>query len=137
MVARARRTRKKTAMPLMATSGRRANLGLIAVLAGLVLVNLYVFLWRDGTSVPELQKKAEAATIKGDALDGSTPPVAADQPTAVEPGTPGDGIEEGPAEAAPIVIEGVVGKNDTLGKLLKRNGLSVAETEEVLRALQP
>jgi murein DD-endopeptidase MepM/ murein hydrolase activator NlpD len=130
MVARGRHPRKKTALPLGGAPARRGNLGLLLVLVGLVIVNLYVFLWRDGTSVPDLQKQAHAGTIPGGALDS-----AAETATPVEPSA--DGIEEGPAEAAPIVIEGAVAKGDTLGKLLKRQNLAVAETDEVLRALQP
>jgi murein DD-endopeptidase MepM/ murein hydrolase activator NlpD len=133
MVARGRRTRKKSALPLLPAPARRGNIGLVVVLVGLVIVNLYVFLWRDGTSVPDLHKKAYAGTMNGAALDP-----AAETATPVETGTTtADGIEEGPAEAAPIVIEGAVAKADTLGKLLKRSGLAVAETDEVLRALQP
>jgi len=38
--------------------------------------------------------------------------------------------------AAPSgVVDGKVGKADTLGKLLKKNGLSARETDEVIRAL--
>src|SRR6185295_20298160 len=52
--------------------------------------------------------------------------------------TPGSGSGSG-GVAAPIgppgVIDGKVGKSDTLGRVLKKSGLSAAETDEVIRAL--
>ena len=41
-----------------------------------------------------------------------------------------------PRPSAPAtVIEGKVGKSDTLGRLLKKSGLSAAESDEIIRAL--
>jgi murein DD-endopeptidase MepM/ murein hydrolase activator NlpD len=134
MVATTRRTRKKTST--LAPPARRGNLGLLAVIAGLVVVNLYVFLWRDGTSIADIKDKAKTASIPGATLDGAQ--------AAAPSATPGSGSageatadDEGPAEAAPIAITGTVRKNDSLGKILKREGLTPAETDELLRALQP
>jgi len=96
-------------------------------------VNLYVFVWDKQTSVGAIKREADRAT-----------------PTAMVPSRP---LEEAgvrspspsavaavPAVvAAPIgppgVIDGKVGKSDTLGRLLKKSGLSAAEADEVIRAL--
>ena len=37
--------------------------------------------------------------------------------------------------APPASIKGTVGKLDTLGKLLEKNGLTAAEADEIIRAL--
>ncbi|HEY1549377.1 MAG TPA: hypothetical protein VGG28_16235 [Kofleriaceae bacterium] len=86
-------------------------------MAGLVLLNLYVFVW---------DKKSGVSAIKQQALAGSA--------------TPAMTIPAPPLVAAPVpaqvnAITGVVAKSDTLGRLLKRSGLSGAESDEVIRAL--
>lgn len=96
---------------------------LTLVLGALVLVNCYVFLWRDSTSIPAIREKAamigtaEAATPVEDA-----------------PGS-GDEAPVEPTAPATTVIEGEVARGDTLGKVLKKNGLAADEADEVLRAL--
>src|SRR5207249_12063116 len=40
-----------------------------------------------------------------------------------------------PTLPATTVVEGKVGKADTLGKLLKKSGLTAAEADEIIRAL--
>jgi murein DD-endopeptidase MepM/ murein hydrolase activator NlpD len=133
MVATSRRSRKKSPLVLPA---RRGNVGLLVVIAGLVVVNLYVFLWRDGTSIADIK--------------GTTPPAPASAAIAgpgLEPGAPGGDdlgptgpvspADEGPAEAAAVAITGAVTKNDSLGGILKREGLTAAESDELLRALAP
>jgi 2-oxoglutarate dehydrogenase E2 component (dihydrolipoamide succinyltransferase) len=52
-------------------------------------------------------------------------PPAAALPAATAPAAP----------TGPRTIEGKVGKSDTLGRLLKHNGLTAAETDEIIRAL--
>ena len=125
-----RRTRRKK------TSGRQSiglsNLGgaparrggglVLLVLAALVAVNLYVFVWDKETSVGAIKRNAEAA-----------------KPAAI-PAQPLDATASAlPSVAAPVgppgVIDGKVGKSDTLGRLLKNSGLSGAEADEVIRAL--
>lgn len=96
---------------------------LTLVLSALVLVNCYVFLWRDSTSIPAIMGKANAI--------GNADEV----PTPVE-GAHIDGeAQPEPAAPATTVIEGEVAKNDTLGKVLKKNGLAADEADELLRAL--
>jgi murein DD-endopeptidase MepM/ murein hydrolase activator NlpD len=104
----------------------------VLVLAALVVVNLYVFVWDKQTSVGAIKREADRATPS--AMVPARP--------LAEPG-PGSGSGSGsgsqPNAAAPIgppgVIDGKVGKSDTLGRVLKKSGLTAAETDEVIRAL--
>jgi murein DD-endopeptidase MepM/ murein hydrolase activator NlpD len=135
MVATSRRSRKKSSAPTFAAPARRVNLGLVAVIAALVVVNLYVFVWRDGTSLGDVKKTAERAAIPGHQLDGADPAA-----MAAVPSTSSGAIaaaDEGPAAPAPVAITGTVGKGESLGRILKREGLQPAESDELLRALQP
>ncbi|TMQ02517.1 MAG: hypothetical protein E6J90_10575 [Deltaproteobacteria bacterium] len=96
------------------------------VLAALVVVNLYVFVWDKQTSIGAIKREADRAT-----------------PTATVPSRPlsdaGSAGSAGSAAPAPIAApagdHGKVGKSDTLGRLLKKSGLSAAETDEVIHAL--
>jgi len=105
------------------------------VLGALVIVNLYVFVWDKKTSVSAIKREAAS----------KTPTPAATLPSApleVAPVPAGSGAittnarEPAPAPVAPPgTVDGKVGKSDTLGRLLKKSGLSAAETDEVIRAL--
>lgn len=105
------------------------------VLGALVVVNLYVFVWDKDTSVAAIKREAEASTPdarkRGPAAQLPSQPLdaAAAIGSAAAPG--GD---EAPV-APPGAIEDKVAKGDTLGRLLKRSGLSAAETDEVIRSL--
>jgi hypothetical protein len=143
----------------------------VLVLAGLVVVNLYVFVWDKQTSVGAIKRAADRATPtamvpshplaeRGPA--GSAPPPlgrpggvqhsdpgggapgsaggARDiAPAGIDRGEPGagnpDGSDDGVGSGAPRGIHGKVGRSDTLGRVLKRSGLSAAEADEVIRAL--
>lgn len=134
MVTRRRTARKKTARRPLGNLGRapaRKTGGWVAaVLAALVVVNLYVFVWDKRTSVGAIKREAERAT-----------------PSATLPSRPlSDAGSSGPAGSAalpsapapvgpPGTIDGKVSKSDTLGRLLKKSGLSAAEADEVIRAL--
>jgi murein DD-endopeptidase MepM/ murein hydrolase activator NlpD len=124
MVRRRTSTRKKrTAYPALgAAPARKNNAWVILILAALVLVNLYVFVWDKNTSIKAVEAKAHAAP----AMQIPSAPVPAPAP-------------DGSAAAAPVgppeAIEGSVGKGDTLGKVLRKSGLSAAETDEVIRSL--
>jgi murein DD-endopeptidase MepM/ murein hydrolase activator NlpD len=131
MVGRRRTRRKKTSgRPSIGLShlggapARRGGGWVLLVLAALVAVNLYVFVWDKETSVGAIKRNAEAAkpaAIPAQPLDAAPAPQAlASVPAPVGP---------------PGVIDGKVGKSDTLGRLLKKSGLSAAETDEVIRAL--
>lgn len=141
------------------------------VLAGLVVVNLYVFVWDKQTSVGAIKRAADRATPvamvpshplaergagsgSGPVLPPSGPP-AGIPPGAARGGAPSsdggaggsaprehgevrggapDGADGGTG-SAPGGIHGKVGRSDTLGRVLKRSGLSAAEADEVIRAL--
>jgi hypothetical protein len=105
---------------------RSGGLWVVLVLAALVFVNLYVFVWDKNTSVPAIQKVAEN---KSPAMQIPEPIPAAP----IEAPTPAPSEVARPAPAP--AIDGKVGKADTLGKLLKKNGLSAHEADEVIRAL--
>jgi hypothetical protein len=100
-----------------AAPARRGGAAVIVVLAGLVLLNLYVFVW---------DKKSGVSAIKQQALAGSA------APAMTIPSAP---LAPAPAPAQVTAASGVVAKSDTLGKLLKRSGLSGSEADEVIRAL--
>ncbi|HEY5927002.1 MAG TPA: M23 family metallopeptidase [Kofleriaceae bacterium] len=96
---------------------------MILILAALVVVNLYVFVWDKKTSIEAIHTKAHAA-----------PALAI--PAAPLPAPPDPGSAAAPAPVGPPGgIEGKVGKSDTLGKLLRKSGLSAEETDEVIRSL--
>lgn len=139
MVRRRRTARKKSSRGRLAVGhvaglrgapAKRTGGWVALVLGALVVVNLYVFVWDKRTSVGAIKEQAES---KGPAMAVAAQPLA-DAPAAVP--HPAQAL---PPVAAPIAppgaIEGKVGKSDTLGRLLKHNGLSAAETDEVIRAL--
>jgi len=134
-----RRTRgkKRTGSPLSMRNGglsyyggapaRRGGGLVLLVLGALVVVNLYVFVWDKDTSVGAIKRNAEAATkpvaaVPSQPLESAPAPQAALPNVAAPVGPPG-------------VIDGKVGKSDTLGRLLKKSGLSAAEADEMIRAL--
>jgi murein DD-endopeptidase MepM/ murein hydrolase activator NlpD len=104
----------------------------VLVLGALVIVNLYVFVWDKKTSVGAIKREAESKSSPAAALPSqplmapNAPPTAGSAALAEPLGAP-----VGP----PATIDGKVGKSDTLGRLLKKSGLSAAETDEVIRSL--
>ena len=100
------------------------------VLGALVLVNLYVFVWDKKTGVGAIKQQAEKRTP---AMPAPTAAVAVGcrSPAAAPQRRRGSPRPSRP----PGSIEGKVGKSDTLGRLLKKSGLSAAEADEVIRAL--
>ncbi len=129
MVRRRTRGRKKrTAYPALgAAPAKRSGAWLMLILGALVLVNLYVFVWDKKTGVRAIKQQAEAHTAPSMSIPSAPLPVAA--PAAAGSAAP-------PAPATPVTtLDGKVAKSDTLGKLLKRSGLSAAESDEIIRAL--
>jgi hypothetical protein len=127
MVTRRRSPRKKRSRRPLGNLGgapaRKTGGWVVLVLAALVVVNLYVFVWDKQTSVGAIKREADRAT-----------------PTATVPSRPlaevGAGSGSAPAPVGPPgVVDGKVGKSDTLGRVLKKSGLTAAETDEVIRAL--
>lgn len=127
MVDRRSPSRKKSAMLTLdgRPPARRGTLRLFILLGVMVLVNLYVFVWKDGTSIRDV--KARAADLGTVPLDKGAPPAPA--PAPVEPSAP-------PAPRG--VIEGKVEKNESLGKILRnRLRLDAAAADELIRAVGP
>lgn len=125
MVRRRTRARKKrTVYPaLNAAPAKRSGAWLMLVLGALVLVNLYVFVWDKKTGVRAIKQQAEAYSPSPPSMSIPSAPL----PVAT------DAV---PAPVAPATtIEGKVAKADTLGKLLKKSGLTAAESDEIIRAL--
>lgn len=133
MVTRRKTARKKTTRRPLGNLGRapaRRTGGWVAVvLAALVVVNLYVFVWDKRTSVGAIKQQAERATPS--ATLPSRPLSDAGSAGAASAALPSAPAPVGP----PGVIDGKVGKSDTLGRLLKKSGLAAAEADEVIRAL--
>jgi len=116
---------------------RRGGAWVALVLGALVIVNLYVFVWDKKTSVGAIKREAESKTPTPTAALPSAPLDRLSDPLA--PPTPGSAAITTNAAPAPIappgVIDGKVGKADTLGRLLKKSGLTAAESDEVIRSL--
>jgi hypothetical protein len=100
-----------------AAPARRGGALVILVLGALVLLNLYVFVW---------DKKTSVSAIKHQALTGSAAPSMTIESPSLAPA---------PEAASVTAVDGHVAKSDTVGKLLKRSGLSAAESDDVIRAL--
>jgi hypothetical protein len=98
------------------------------VLGALVLVNLYVFVWDKKTGVRAIKQQAEAVSAQPQPSPSMTIPAGPLPDTAAPAPAP-------VAVTPTTVIEGKVAKSDTLGKLLKKSGLTAAESDEIIRAL--
>jgi len=103
---------------------RRSGIWVLLVLGVLVIVNLYVFVWDKKTGVRAIKQQAEAAQ----------PPAMLPSQPLLFPAPAPNASAPTPPHGAPA-IEGKVAKSDTLGRLLKKNGLTAAETDEVIHAL--
>jgi murein DD-endopeptidase MepM/ murein hydrolase activator NlpD len=112
-------------MSLGAPPARRSGAWVLLVLGALVVVNLYVFVWDKETSVAAIKREAES----------KAPPAALPSQPLIAPAAP----SPLPATPAPVgppgAVDGKVAKGDTLGRLLKKSGLTGAEADEVIRAL--
>ena len=106
---------------------RRGTLRVLVLLGAMVLVNLYVFVWKDGTSIRAV--KARAADMGTTSLDRLGPTVTPPVPGVAAPGDP-------PVPTG--VLEGKVEKNESLGKILRsRLHLEAAVADELIRAVGP
>ncbi|HTR51523.1 MAG TPA: hypothetical protein VMJ10_12495 [Kofleriaceae bacterium] len=125
MVRRRTRPRKKRTTVYLgqgAAPAKRSSAWLVLVLGALVVVNLYVFVWDKQTGVRAIREQAESGHSPAMAIPSAPLPTVATASAA-------------PAAKPPIPLTGVVGKSDTLGKLLKRSGLTAAEADEIIHAL--
>lgn len=115
--------KKRTAYPALgAAPAKKHGAWVIVILAALVVVNLYVFVWDKKTGVRAIKQQAEAQGVPALALPS--------QPLAAS----GSATPSPPPIASNSVIEGKVSKSDTLGKLLRKH-LGPAESDEIIRAL--
>jgi murein DD-endopeptidase MepM/ murein hydrolase activator NlpD len=154
VMAPTRRRAKRKRLPT-APSPKRGSLRLAAVLAVLVAVNLYVFLWRGNTSIPAVMEKASMAGREGGvgadkpALPGASPGAeavapatagaGAGQPAGADPGAETEAetevaVEPGAGEGR--WIEGEVQTGDSMGRILRREGMTPPEADELIRTLQ-
>lgn len=107
----------------------RGTIRLAAVLAVLVGVNVYVFFFRGGTSIQDVKKAVQKARIEG---EGGA--------RAASRGDAGGAVAGGAVAGGPVpgrVAEGRVRAGDSLGAILKREGLDATCADEVIRALRP
>ena len=135
MVMRRRTSRKKRSVRPLGNLGgppaRKPGGWVALVLGALVVVNLYVFVWDKQTSVGAIKREADRATP---AATLPARPLSEPRPPAAGSGSAAPGIAPAPI-GPPGVIDGKVGKSDTLGRVLKKSGLTAAEADEVIRAL--
>ncbi len=106
---------------------RRGALRLAVVIAVLVGINLYVFLWRGDTSIPAVMEKASVAG------DGAGALIEAAEPS--EPSTPNEAEDDTQAREAWRVVHGEVASGDSMGRILRREGLDANAADELIRAL--
>lgn len=133
---RPKRKRLSTATSLGRGSGRgpnRGSLRLAVVLAILVGVNLYVFLWRGKTSIPAVMEQAAMAGREG-ALDADGVEPADGVAVAAEAGEVEDEVAVDPGEDR--WVEGEVQGGDSMGRILRREGMTPPEADELIRVLQ-
>jgi murein DD-endopeptidase MepM/ murein hydrolase activator NlpD len=121
-----KRQRRQKRLP-RSRSPRRGSVRLGVVLIGLVVLNLYVFLWRDNTSIPDVR---EAAMAERSTLSGAGPTTDDGEPSAPRV------IEESDADSEGRWVDGEVVKGDSLGRILRREGLTPPEADKVIRALR-
>jgi murein DD-endopeptidase MepM/ murein hydrolase activator NlpD len=117
LVTQNRRSRRKRGEIL------RVSIGLGSVFAVLVGLNLYVFLFGRGTSIRDVLQSSVILPSRGDVPAG---PGAA--PAAPETPPPAEEIK---------LIQGELRRGDKLGPVLRREGVTPAEVEMLMRALRP
>ncbi|HTE50815.1 MAG TPA: peptidoglycan DD-metalloendopeptidase family protein [Kofleriaceae bacterium] len=129
-----RKLKRRQRKPLRQTrsASARGTLRLGLVLLGLVVVNLYVFLWRGGTSIPDVMEQAAVAGNKEGAGLTAGEPDEPEEGERGEPPRPADESEGTPDEVGRWV-EGEVAPGDSLAKILRREGLTPGEADEVIR----
>ncbi len=130
MVDRRSRARKKSTLELgVRAPARTGSLRLFVLLAVMVLVNLYVFVWRDGTSIGDVRRKAHDAEIGQLALASAAPPA-----PVVAAGDAGAAVDSGRGGT----FAGKVARDESFGKILRKKvGLDAGPADELIRAVAP
>jgi murein DD-endopeptidase MepM/ murein hydrolase activator NlpD len=122
------RRRKRRKKRLDAGAGKQGSGRLALVLAVLVGVNLYVFLWRGGTSIPDVMEKAAVAgqtELGARGMAGLRPQLSeADE-------------EESLEEPGITVVDSEIAPGGSIDLVLRDAGLSSARAHEVIKALEP
>lgn len=116
---------------------RKSNALVLAILGGLVLVNLYVFVWDKHTSIAAIKETADNTPmeIHGSAENLEPPPPGPVTPSTVDH----DAGSAGSATMAPAPghLDGKLSRG-TLGHTLKNVAhLPASDVDEIIRALQP
>ncbi len=139
MVDRRHKARKKSSLEMRGELGkppaRSGTLRLFVLLAIMVLVNLYVFVWRDGTSIGDIRKKAKDADIGQVGLGGAGGGNVDAGPGPAVGAAGGAAVGEASAGGS---FEGTVAKNESFGKILRGEvGLAAGPADELIRAVSP
>jgi murein DD-endopeptidase MepM/ murein hydrolase activator NlpD len=111
-------------------SRAQGTLRLGLILGVLVVINLYVFLWRGGTSIPEVMEQASVAGGRGGDLSD-------DDLLLNETGGADPGAVDEQAEPEDRWVEGEVAPGDSLAVLFEREGIPGTEAERIFAALRP
>ena len=123
------RRRKRRRKRRDAGTGRPGSGRLALVLAVLVGVNLYVFLWRGGTSIPDVMEKAAVA--------GQTELGARGLAGLRESLTEADEGDDALEEPGITVIDGEIPQGGSIDVVLREAGLTPSRAHEVIGALTP
>jgi murein DD-endopeptidase MepM/ murein hydrolase activator NlpD len=143
MAIKGKKTTRQAPQPLRNSNRRRApgrrqprsphrgSLRLGLLLAALVGFNIYYFLYRDGTSIPDVMERAAmAGTLSAEPVIDLDDDLGA--------AGPGDGaaLEEG-AESGDLgySVSGKVGSGDSMTTILERHGLDSLEAHKVITAM--
>jgi murein DD-endopeptidase MepM/ murein hydrolase activator NlpD len=116
----------------------RGGLRIGAVLLALTAVNIYVFVFRDDTSVKQLMQPSSVGRAVVEAETARAAQGGGAQPSAVQAGAQATVAAAAAAAATPAgearIKDGTIEANDTLGTVIEREGLGPASAA-VLRAL--
>lgn len=126
----AKRRSRKRKIPVARRKSRRTP-WLFLVLITLVGINCYVFLWRGGTSIPDVM---EQAAVAGDpSASPNIDKVSADPLAKSAKATSDDSLAE--TKASVRKVSGEVASGESLGGILTREGLDANAADELIRSL--
>ncbi len=129
-----RRSTRRAHSESRSHGSHRGTLRLGVVIAILVGINLYVFLWRGETSIPAVMEKASVAGNGNGALVDSHEQERLAQAQRGVSNTLGTGT---PVQSATRAVSGEVASGDSMGRILRREGMDAKAADELIRALSP